>query len=87
MKRDYDEVLSEHVDIVWQAAKKAAVPQFKPFSDNPEYEKPLLISIGGKAKYSAYMLCATDSCDEWLDEINGIWPDIVDLDTVDGWMY
>ena len=70
-----------------QAATKAAVPQFKPFSDKPEYEKPLLISAGGKAKYSAYMLCVTNGCDEWLEEIHGIAPDIIDLETVDGWMY
>lgn len=71
-----------------QSAIKLAIPaQWIPISERfPEYETPVIISIKGEVKYSAYMLCVTDGCDEWFEEINGIGPDITSIEDVDGWM-
>lgn len=71
-----------------QSVSKLAIPvQWIPVSARlPEYETPVIISIKGEVKYSAYMLCVTDGCDEWFEEINGIGPDIINIETVDGWM-
>lgn len=71
----------------WQAARAQAVPQWIPVSERlPEYGVPVIISVSGETKYSAYMLCCTDGSGDWFEEINGIGPDFTQVEDVDAWM-
>ena len=70
-----------------QASKAQAVPQWISVSERlPEYGVPVIISVSGETKYSAYMLCCTDGSGDWFEEINGIGPDFTQVEDVDAWM-